>query len=419
MAAPDRIVLLNDFSRAEGGAGYLATTLAAGLSARGLRVTFIAGDTIEQGLPEGVEPVAIGGHALLDGPARSAALRGLDNRTAAAAVGRWISENDTPGTVYHLHNWSNIFSPSVFDALAPVRDRLVIHAHDFFLACPNGAYLDFQRDEICGRTPLSTGCIAVNCDKRSYSHKLWRAARQGVLQRKLRPHLPFARFVTIHEATVPLLRRAITPAHMHVIRNPVTAFASPVPAPEAQRRFVHIGRIQKLKGVFEIAAAGERLGLRIDFFGGGEDLDEMVRRHPSHAYHGWTDRDTIGKAMQTVRAVIVGTKSPEPFCLAAFEAAATGLPLILSDAILAAPELAGTGAAIMFRAGDADALAAVIGRVRDDDALVARLARAARDTRESLGHGLPDWIEAHLRLYTQLARPAGRHTDTQVARAAG
>ena len=106
---------------------------------------------------------------------------------------------------------------------------------------------------------------------------------------------------------------------------------------EAQRGIAHIGRVQRLKGVYELAAAGERLGQQIEFFGSGEDLDDLRRRYPSHLWHGHTDRAVIGQRLQRMRAVVVASQSPEPFCMAGFESIATGLPLVLSDAILAAP----------------------------------------------------------------------------------
>ena len=220
MGALDPVVILNDFASAQGGAGYLATTLANRLAALGIPVTFISGDAGHHDWSDGVTNVALGGTALLDGPKAVQAVRGLYNRAAARQVRDWINQNDTPRTVYHLHNWSNILSPAIFDALADVAARCVVHAHDFFLACPNGTFLDYPRTQVCTRTPLSAACITTQCDKRSYPQKLWRSARQQVLAARLRPHLQQARFVMIHTAMRPLLERAIQPKHLLAIRNP-------------------------------------------------------------------------------------------------------------------------------------------------------------------------------------------------------
>ncbi|MDO5643456.1 MAG: glycosyltransferase [Paracoccus sp. (in: a-proteobacteria)] len=401
MSGADHIVIINDFSSTEGGAGYLAASLAGGLAARGRRVSLITGDAA-QSPPPGVAVTGLGSQRLLDGGAGRAALRGLWNRQALAGLADWIGAHDRPGTVYHLHNWSNILSPGVFRVLAPVSDRLAIHAHDFFLACPNGTYLDYPRAAICPRTPLSPACIATQCDKRAYGHKLWRVARHGVLARALRPHLPRARFVMIHEAMRPWLNRRIAPARLITIRNPVTPFGAQVPAPETRQGIAHIGQVQRLKGVFELAEAGRQLGRSIDFFGSGEDLATLSAAYPEHRWHGHRPRAEIARHLAGMRAVVVASQSPEPFCLAAFESVATGLPLILSDAILAAPELSASGAALPFAAGDTQALKRALAQVFDDDAGVARMAAAARAAGPGLAQGMDEWVAAHDRLYADM-----------------
>ncbi|WP_373636871.1 glycosyltransferase family 4 protein [Yoonia sp. BS5-3] len=402
MARPDRVVILNDFSSTKGGAGYLADALARAIGAKGTAVTFIAGDSGTAEPAGSVERIALDGAPLLDGRASKAAMRGLYNRAAAAKLRAWIAQNDTPRTVYHLHNWSNILSPSVFDALAPVAARCVIHAHDFFLACPNGAYLDYPRNAVCTRRPLSMGCIATQCDKRAYAHKLWRTARQKVLFSKLAPHLKAATFVMINPAMRPWLNRAIQPAHITTIANPVTPFGPITQAPEAQKGIAHIGQVQRLKGVHDLAEAGRRVGAAISFFGDGEDLDALRIAYPEHHWHGHTPRDEIARHLMQMRAAVVGSQSPEPFCLAAYESVATGLPLILSDAILAADDLMQQGVATGFHAGDVDDLTRTLARILEDDALVAQLGAAARAKGQTLGHALPEWADAHNRLYERI-----------------
>ncbi|MCE6950248.1 glycosyltransferase [Cereibacter sphaeroides] len=401
MRSPDRVVILNDASVVRGGATYLATTLARSLRERGLAVTFLAGDSGNPDLGDGIDMVALEGRALIHAPAASA-LTGLYNAAAGRRIADWIARHDTPGTVYHLHNWSNILSPAVFDALAPVAHRCAIHVHDFFLACPNGAFLDYPRAAVCRRRPLSMACLATQCDKRSYSHKLWRSARQAVLWNRLAPFRSRAQFVMINEAMRPRIEGAVRPGFLDAISNPVEPFGAPVPAPERNLRLVQIGQVQRLKGVFELAEAGRRLGLVVDFIGMGDSLDELRRLYPEHAYHGWMPRDAIGRFLNGARAAVVATQSPEPFCLSAFECVATGLPLVVSESILPARQLEQAGAAVTFRAGDAGALTAVLDRVMRDDALVARLAAAAREKGPGLAPGLAAWISAHDRLYRRL-----------------
>ena len=76
-------------------------------------------------------------------------------------VRAFIAAHDTPGTVYHLHGWSQILSPAIFAALAPVRARLILSAHDFFLVCPNGAYADMTSGAPCTHAPLGLSCVTA------------------------------------------------------------------------------------------------------------------------------------------------------------------------------------------------------------------------------------------------------------------
>ena len=372
-----------------------------GICAAGERVTFIAGD---RGVPEiapGVEIVALGGDRLLEAGIRRAALSGLYNRTAGGHVRRWIAEHDTPGTVYHLHNWALIFSPAIFDALAAVADRCVIHCHDFFLACPNGSFHDYPRGRSCARVPLSVGCVATQCDKRSYSHKVWRLARQHVVRHKLGPFLEASQFVIVYEPMRPWLARSISPRRLVAVGNPVEAFGPIVPAPEQQRHLVFIGQMQRYKGIFDIAEAGRRLGLGIDFFGEGDARAALTAAYPEHRCHGWQSRAAIARHLRAARASIVATHGLETFCLSAFETLATGLPLVVSDAILAADPLVATGGAVSFPAGDVVALTGVLQRLVADDAAIARMAEAARAHGPRLAQSVDAWVGELRGLYAE------------------
>jgi glycosyltransferase involved in cell wall biosynthesis len=405
---PDRIVVLNDSSTVRGGATFLALTLARHLAAAGSSVTFVAGDKGGADVPPDVDLVALGGERLLEAGARKALLTGLYNRAAARAVSAWIAVNDTPHTVYHLHNWALILSPAIFDALAPVAARCVIHCHDFFLACPNGVFFDYPRLRTCSLAPLSANCVARQCDKRSYPQKLWRVARQGILARRLAPFLDASSFVVNNDAMVELLARAIRPRDIRAIRNPVEPFGPMVRAPERQHRLFYIGQIQRYKGVFEVAEAGRRIGRRVDFFGEGDARPELMRAYPEHAYHGWTARTAIAAELASARVSIVATQGPDTFCLAAFESLATGLPLVASDSLLATEALDASGGTLSFAAASVDALTEVLTRVAADDDLVARLASAARAQGPKLAQSVDQWVSANEAVYAGLlsgARP--------------
>ncbi len=166
----DRVVVINDDCVRSGGAAAIALSSVEQLRAAGIAVTMLSGDDAanDELARLGVDVVSLGGRHVLEG-GRPAVLDGLYNRRTAAALARWIGIHDTPGTVYHLHNWHKFLSPSAFVPLRRVASRLVLSAHDYFISCPNSGYFEYQRGEVCTRAPLGAACLATACDKSSYA----------------------------------------------------------------------------------------------------------------------------------------------------------------------------------------------------------------------------------------------------------
>jgi hypothetical protein len=96
------------------------------LRERRVPVTVLSGDVGSAALEEfGAETVAIGGQHIMSGNQTAAALRGLYDANTGTALSDWIAAHDTPGTIYHLHNWHKVLSLSVFCALRTVASRLL------------------------------------------------------------------------------------------------------------------------------------------------------------------------------------------------------------------------------------------------------------------------------------------------------
>src|SRR5258708_25461705 len=86
----DRVVLINDFSEAGGGAQAIVILLAQQLANLGIKVTLVVGDG---GMPAGrdnkyIEVVSLCEPPLLERPARIAATKGLYNLAAAILARR-------------------------------------------------------------------------------------------------------------------------------------------------------------------------------------------------------------------------------------------------------------------------------------------------------------------------------------------
>lgn len=399
---PSRVVVINDYSKGGGGAAALARLSALGLKAKGIEVVYFAGDKGEEtSLAEnGITSFGLNEKPLLES---KAFVKGLYNRDAAQALGHWIARNDTPGTIYHLHNWSHILSPSVFEPLRKVSGRVVLSAHDFFLACPNGAFVHYPTSTPCPQKPLSTGCLASSCDKRSYAHKLWRSARQVVRNTVYNLDQVQPRILAIHPGMRPYLERGGIPAELiSVLLNPVTPFRTERVAAEENQDFVYVGRLDYEKGVDLAAAAARQAGVKLKVIGDGPLKAELAERYPEVAFLGQQSKEAIAEHIATACALVMPTRYPEPFGLVAVEALWSGLPVILPASSFFAPEIARCDAGLLFEAGNVDSLAEAMTQMQADPEVRHEMSLAAIYNTRHLANTPDEWLQSLLRTYEEL-----------------
>lgn len=415
---PERIVVINDASAARGGATGLALLAVRLLRARGLAVTYVCGDGGENDelAALGVEVVALGQGRLLERGRLEAMRAGLWNRAAAQMLAGWMARNDSARTVYHLHGWAQILSPAVFSALAPVARRTVVHAHDFFLACPNGVYMDFQRMQPCRRVPLSAACLAIHCDKRSRPEKGWRVLRHAGLRRAFASG-SWAAVAMIHPGMAEPLTRAGVPARLlTTLRNPAEASGAARVRAEENHRIVFVGRLSEEKGPLDLARATAALGLPVTFVGAGPLEAEVRRLNPAAEITGWQDRAGVARHLCRARALAMPSRLPEPFGLAAAEAARAGVPVVLPDIALMAAEIAGQGMGLAYDANDPHGLDAALGRIRDAGAEeTSRMSRRAREGAGRLATTPEAWADGLVSLYRGALATRAVHRATPPA----
>ncbi|SMQ61069.1 Glycosyltransferase involved in cell wall bisynthesis [Altererythrobacter xiamenensis] len=400
---PQRIIILNDRSKATGGATSLALLSARQLASAGYEVIYVTGDDgSESELPEGIELVTLGDRSLLELPFAQQVSKGLYNRAAARLVERVIDRFDTPGTVYHLHGWAQILSPAALGALSRVEDRLVVHAHDFFHACPNGTYFDFRKEAVCNLAPLSAACLATNCDKRSRAQKVFRTARMLVKDQLLSLRHTRALVAVIHPFMAEwLVRAGIDPDRIRVVRNPVKPFRPDRVEAERNAEIVFIGRVEEEKGADLAAEAARAAGRPLSIIGDGSDRARLAAQYPEITWHGWRSHAEIADLIGSARALIMPSRLPEPFGLVALEALQSGVPLVAFDDSFVAREAAELGCAFLARGRHAGSLASAVTEL-DDDERIEAASRAAFEQSHALSHTHESWRDGLLDLYREL-----------------
>lgn len=398
-----RVVIVNDASVARGGATGLSLLQARLLRERGIDAVFAAADRGGNSELEalGVRTYHAHSDPLMKAPPHVAATRGLYNPAVKEMVARVIAAEDGPGTVYHVHSWSKTLTPAVFAALQPVADRCFIHAHDYFLACPNGGFMDYRRMLPCDRVALSGACLTTNCDKRSALQKAWRVSRQLVLRRTLPRTAPWAGILLIHPAMAPRLAESGYPAKLLVpVRNPANAISQARIAAEDNTRFLFIGRVEAEKGIEDLIAAAARAGVALTVVGDGPLREPLAAAHPGVRFTGWLDHAAILDEARQARALVMPSRYPEPFGLVAAEASLSGLPVILAETALLAEEIVAHRAGWACDTRDASAFAALLSVVAAmPSETIAQISVNGFSGVAGLCNTPEKWIDAQLELY--------------------
>lgn len=397
---------MNDSSTARGGATGLALLAARLLAERGREVVFLCGDSGDDpALAElGVPVVALGGQRLLSSGRPEAMVRGLWNQRGATFVARWMAENGRPDDVWHLHSWAQIWSPSIFRALRPVWDRLVVHGHDYFIACPGGGFWNYPDASTCELIPLSRRCVTSNCDKRNRVHKVWRLGRQRLLGDAFTgPHMPLVLLIHPGMATA-FERSGLDPSRLKVLRNPAQPFLPEAASPQDHKQILYVGRFAAEKGALELAMAAARIGAPVTFVGEGPMEAQIRAACPGAVFAGWQDRDGIARYAAEARAVVMPTLYPEPFGMVAVEALASGLPVAASATALLAPEIVAAGAGWQFDAFTPGALSETLAEILDSPSpKLASMSRSALAVAPSLATTPRMWVEGLEEAYASLS----------------
>lgn len=400
----DRIVVLHDYSTARGGASTLAVEAVRQYRKLGLPVTMFTGEAENDSLRKiGAETVALGAKPLLEDSLFSALAQGFHREETAKRLSAWIAGNDTPNTVYHMNNWSQTLSPSVFSPLRDVAARTVITCHDYFNTCPNGAFLHFGRSKPCELKPLSLACTLSQCDRRSTLHKAWRVARQHRLNAVADfGRLPYT-FSFIHERMQDRFEQAGFPVqNATVIRNPVQPWTKKRINAEKNSGFLFVGRIGREKGADLALEATAREDLKLTLVGRGELVESGQEKYPHAKFTGWVPRNKIFNYARWARALIVPSRWAEPFGLVILEAAMSGLPVIISDQASLAEEIEDNGFGKRFSVNDTDSLIETLKLFAANDDYIKRMSEAGFTSAHQLCHSPESWAQAHIGLFDKI-----------------
>lgn len=382
-----KIIVVNDHIMPNGGADVVALSSAIALAKANIDVTFFSADRLPPNLEkkQSFRVVSTQQEELtkpLNRPITGAAiLQGLWNIRAAKDLCDLLKDYDPAETVVHVHSWTKALSSSIFRACVQSGFPFVITLHDFVTFCPNGLLFDHGSDSICRRTPMSMSCICANCDSRSSAHKLFRVTRQlfqnhlGLRPKELRD------IILVSQFSEGIIKPWVSPATgIHHVRNPIDVTQDSCADVACNYPFLMVGRICQQKGQALFLEACKLAKVAAVCVGEGEQREILQAHYPTARFPGMLGRADVYREMRNARALVMPSLSFETQGLVVAEAAALGVPAIVSDQCAATDFVVHERSGLHFRTGDVGMLATTLQRLAEDSRLAARLGETAYKT---------------------------------------
>jgi glycosyltransferase involved in cell wall biosynthesis len=304
-----------------------------------------------------------------------------------------LDELEPADTVVHLHGWTKALSCSVISEALGRGYPLVTTLHEYFSACPNGGFFNYQTLASCPLVPLSFACVSTHCDSRSYPHKLWRVARQVLQQRAAGFPERGRHFITVSRFSEKILKPYLPgDAVIHAVRNPVDVPCEQ-PAPvDTNTRFIYVGRLSPEKGAALMARAAACLNVPVSFVGEGTARREILEAYPSASMLGWLPGEQVRAELRNARALVLPSLWYETQGLVVAEAAALGVPAIVPRESAACEFVVEGVTGLLFQSGNEDDLRSKMAILHGAPRLAARMGMAAYERY----WGDPPTLERHV-----------------------
>jgi glycosyltransferase involved in cell wall biosynthesis len=283
--------------------------------------------------------------------------------------------------VVHVHNTWFATSPAVLTAVRRVGVPVVMTLHNYRLVC--AAATLFRDGAPC------TDCVGTHpwhgvehaCYRGSRPQSVVAATTIGLHQRRGTWHRDVDRFVALTDFGRERFIEGGLPSRRIVVKSNSVDDPGPRPhPPSASNVVVCLGRLSAEKGVAVLLAAWARAParLRLVVVGTGPLEAALRDQAPEQVeFLGTLPPQEVTSLLLRSRALVFPSMSFEGQGLVALEAAAAGLPVILSDHGSMSGLFAPGAEELLFPPGDVDALVAQLARL-DDDRFVDEFGRFTR-----------------------------------------
>lgn len=331
------VVVINDFDYIQGGASKVAIQTANLLKENNpdLNVYFFSGahDSKSNLRSDVISICTNQGESLKSKNKLKGAIDNLYNFKAKKLLKELLLTLDRDETIIHVHGWTKCLSSSIFDVAFKMNFRLVLTLHDYFTACPNGGYFNYQKNEIWIMKPFSIKYILNNCDSRNYFFHLYRLLRFFIQDKIVKLNERLTDVITISDFSENILRKTLNPnTHIHRVYNPIDLDPNREIVDYTKNDyFLYVGRISKEKGVDVFCEGVTKANKKGVVVGDGSEFEKLKKEYPNIEFVGWKNSQEVKEYMKKARALVIPSRWYEAAPLTPIEALQYGIPIISSD----------------------------------------------------------------------------------------
>lgn len=253
----------------------------------------------------------------------------LWSKPAARVVGEAMKKFQPD--VVHLHNYAHQLSSSILLEIRNGGIPCIYTAHDYKLICPAYVANVDNMDCFACSTKLSMKLLRERChhDSAPWSTVVGLEAIL-VRSRKLVPDIVIGPSQFMTDAMKSSWLGEL--ADVQLLRNPVEQSGH---GWTGEGDFLlYVGRLSREKGVEELLIAAAAIGIPLKIAGEGplrEALEDLANSSSASVeFLGHIDQTSLGLLRKECRAQVVSSTWPENAPLSALEAAADGVPLIVT-----------------------------------------------------------------------------------------
>lgn len=416
-----KILMVNSFNYARGGAERCFLDLSALLTAKGHEVIPFCMDH-PNNLPSEYAgyfvsymdfPTELGRSGLR--PKLSVAERIIYSREARSKMEQLVA--DTQPDLVHIHGFIHEMSTSILPPLKKAGLPVIQTLHDYKIVCPNTTFVSHEQ-------------VCESCQGHRYYNVVRKRCKRGSLPASLLAgaEMYFHEVLGLYEPNVDLF---ISPSEFlsrkvreHGVTTPVEVipnFINPYtfrPHYEKENYIIYVGRLVRPKGILTLLAAMRHLesDVQLRIAGSGELEDELrayVAEHDLNVvFTGHLNTADLTHLMQRALFTVVPSEWYENYSMTVIESLACGTPVV-GASIGGIPEQVRNGwNGMLFPSGDAQGLATAMQTMLANRQAIVQMGRNGRSQVDSI-NGPAAHYEQTMAVYERVL--AGRAADTSVS----